>query len=664
MLPFTLLCFLTFAKTMGSSGDLFAYQEPATCRAAFLAAEKAKWKKDAVPEECPLTSKIVYWQRLLSPSFKVTRENFEEVLQFLQANPYWPQRNAIQKKAESILDEDFLEPAVLMEWFSKTPPLTVEGTRAYVRALLVSGQAKKAQLVVRNKWVEGTFTIAQARKFYDEFNEMISEVDTRSRVDCLLAREKVEEAQAMFPFLDENYRKLAEARISLIKRSPDVQKRLAAVPGFLQKHPGLTFERIRYLRVTEEPDPLDRILQLFSTVTPEQQQLYPDQWWKERNIIARQLLFKRRYKDAYFLTSNHCLTEGEDYATAEWFSAWIETRFLGNPQGGLLRFKRLYKKVKTPISKSRVGYWAGMAAEQLGMQKEARAWFEKAKQHPATYYGQLAQGKLGKMEHPEVQPMPIVLENSPDVERMMRVFDNRELVKVIALLHSFQHFRLMDLFFNELSKVIMNPTEQLLLIDLAQGKGSTYLGVDTAIKSSKDIVHVLRESYPTLPFVEKISVLDPALLHAIIRRESRFNPSVASGAGATGLMQVRPATAKEIARRHKIPFSSLTNPQQNVRIGATYVSSLLQQYDYCLVLTLAAYNAGPTPVKRWIQDYGDPRTSIDPSDWVEHIPYHETRNYVQRVLENYMIYRSRFEQEPLTLQSLMQDYRNVIAVEE
>ena len=659
---FVILLFLfLIAKPMAGFNQAFAYQEPKVCKSVFDEAKKTGWQQSDLPsDQCPITCKIIYWQKLLSPAYKATAEKFKEIFQFLKKNPHWPKRKKLQKKAEEALEEDAVNSKIILEWFAKNPPLTIKGIRSYIRALLTYNQVTKAQLVVRNAWVEQSFTNAQGKEFYDEFKEMISKVDTRSRVDCLLAKEKTGEAQAMFPFLDEGYQKLSKARISLIKKRSDFKKKMAAIPDYLKNHPGLAFDLIRYYRRKDDPKFLDTVVKLFAPIKPNNQQLYPNQWWKERSSIARQLLFKRRYKEAFLIASSHSLKEGQSYAAAEWLSGWLETRFLKNPKGGLARFSRLYQKVKTPISKARAGYWAGIAAQQLGRKKEARSWFQKASQHPATYYGQLAQGKIGKSKHPELQPMPIVLKNTPNMLTMMKSFDNRELVKAIYLLHSFKQTQFMELFFNALSSVVIDQTEQLLLIDLAQDKGSTYLGVDTAIKSSKSIVHMIRESYPTLDFIAKFDfLLEPALIHAIIRRESRFHPSISSSAGATGLMQIMPATAREVSRREKIKFSSLKNPYDNVVLGTSYVNFLLEQYDYSLVLTLAAYNAGPSPVNRWIKEYGDPRTSIDPADWVEHIPYYETRNYVQRVLENYMIYRSRFDAISKPLQSLMQDYRNV-----
>jgi len=430
--------------------------------------------------------------------------------------------------------------------------------------------------------------------------------------------------------------------------APGVERLVAKVPAQLQNDPGLLYERARWRRRKEM---FDSALEIVAN--PPRELGRPTAWWTERQILARRALADGKAQLAYKLVAHHGLKDGNAQAEAEFLAGWIALRALKDAKGGYEHFVRLYDTVKLPISVARGAYWAGRAAEQMGMRQLASTWYASAAEHNTTYYGQLAVARLGAEAPPKAAPEP---RPRPDE---VAAFEKRELVRAARMLAEIGETDRIKAFVLRLSELAGTPTDHALAASLAESLGRADLSVAVAKRSGYAGVPLLVHGYPIIPLPEIGSAERPLVL-AMARQESAFDREAVSRAGARGLMQLMPATAKQMARSLEVSYSAdrlLTDPGYNLRLGRQYLEGLLDNFGGSYVLAVAAYNAGPARVRQWTRDYGDPRAKdTDVVDWVESIPFGETRNYVQRVLENLQIYRLRVGDPKLAF-SLTQDLK-------
>jgi soluble lytic murein transglycosylase len=623
-----LICFALTIPTQAASHEL------PRCGKSLHLATKGVFDGTIQPEQCPLSFRIVEWLQLQSPIEKLAIP-FTKTIDFLKKNPNWPLKDLLQTQAEENLKETDDRQEV-RKWFDENPPLTANGAIFYARALIKIGKTNAARKVVQDAWIKFDFEGKALKPFWQEFKEFLTQENHQLRVDRLLIQEKVSTARIMFPWLNEDHRALSDARIALIEQAGDVDTKLAKVPSELTKHPGLIYDRIKWHRRKENNSSMLQLLKENSQ--PKQDE---ELWWRERNILIRRLLDDSHYQAAYELAKNHGIEKGESFANGEWLAGWIALRMLKRPGIALVHFQTLYAKVKSPISLSRGAYWAARAAAALGKKEESQTWMSKAKLYPGTYYGQIA------LRGSVTGATPPLHSKRPNVDRYVRdKFEQREMVQVIRLLTAVNGKHLIEPFGLKLSQEISDPAEQVLLIELAAKECGPYYGVLTAKKLPMKNVPLIEAAFPILPrqYQQYTDKANPALVHAIIRQESRFKQDAISSAGAQGLMQLMPKTALQTAKKTKTRLGSLSDPNVNIPLGCAHLRELLGQFNGSLILAVAAYNAGITAVQSWIQKYGDPRQpGVDLIDWVEKIPYAETRNYVQRVLENYGYYSQRLK---------------------
>lgn len=588
---------------------------------------------------CPVASRLVQWVRLQKPEEMIVMP-FSRVMAFFLENPNWPLKERIQSRGEENLKGDE-RPQDLRKYFDEHPPLTVKGATFYIRALIQAKRRNAAIRVIRNTWTTFEFNETALKTFWNEFKKYLSQEDHHRRVDRLLMQEKVAAARAMFPWLNEKHKALADARIALIEQAGDVDTKLAKVPEALSKNPGLVYDRIKWHRRKENNSTM---LKLFDEISPPKED--EELWWRERNLLVRRLMDDRRYQDAYNLVKEHGLSSGENFANGEWLAGWIALRLLNRPGVALAHFQTLNAKVKTPISLARAAYWCARAASALGKKEEAKSWMSKAQNFPGTYYGQIA------LRGSVTGATPPLHSKRPNIDGALRQkFEQREMVQAIRLLSALGAKHLIEPFGVKLFKDLTDPGEQILLIELAAKEGGPYYGVLAAKKLPLKNVPLIEAAYPVLPrpYHKAFNKINPALVYAIIRQESRFKADAISPAGAQGLMQLMPKTALQTAKKRKARLGSLCDPHVNVPLGCAHLQELLDRYNGSLILAIAAYNAGVTAVESWIEKYGDPREPhVDLIDWIETIPFAETRNYVQRVWENYAYYAQRLGKQPNT----------------
>jgi len=616
-------------------------------RQAFAAADRGKWdeaRRLAARSHDKLAAKVIAWREMRAMGNNVP---FADIARFIDDNPDWPGMDQLRRRAEEAIDEATPSRLVLA-WFGKREPVTFDGRVALARALEATGKTAEARAQIRRAWVTGDFNSKQEVRFVKQFGKQLTEADHRARLDRLLWNGKSAQAERMLRRVPPDYRPVAIARMRLHEMSASADAAVRRIPKQYVNDPGFLYERLRWRRRKGRDEEAMEILR-----HPPKNMVRPDRWWDERALIARRMLAKGNITDAMRAASEHGLSpgDGERYIEAEWMAGWISLRFLDDKAAALARFEHLYKAVKTPASQARAAYWAARAAKALGRTQDAMRWYTAAAHHVATYYGQLAAHYLGT----EPKPAAVPADATPDPAHIA-AFNRSELVRVARMLHDVGNRHELESFMLQLAKVSADPAQKVLAARLARTFGRTDLGVRIARTAYRDGVLLLADGYPVIPTPD--GKPERALLLAIARQESNFNPKVESWAGARGLMQLMPATAKSVARIIKDHYAEkrLTDATYNMKLGRAYLGMLLDQFNGSYVLALGAYNAGPGNVSKWVRAYGDPRdTQVDAVDWVEMIPYNETRNYVQQVMANLQVYRQRVGAPQLA--SMAQDLR-------
>ena len=615
--------------TVLSKPDLAAY------RAAFTSAQAGDWRQatqQAATAKQKLPGKVLSWLRYKTPG---AGARFESIAAFIASNPGWPGLRDLRRRAEEAM-RDAMPHREILAWFQRYPALTAPGSTRYARALIATGQRQRATRFLRNAWIGLNMSGREGRSFRREFRKYLRAGDHAARLDRLIWDQRVGAARRQMRRVGPERRNLAQARLMLMQRTGGVDGAIARVPLYMRGDIGLIYERLRWRRRKGFTDSAIELLR-----RPPGQLQRPQKWWYERAILARRALRAGEISRAYRLARDHRQTTGTAFAEAEWLAGWIALRFLDDAKIALGHFTRLYDKACYPISRARGAYWAGRAAEISGgaTPNRARKWYRLAAGHLTTFYGQLAQNRLAGIIAPQPEPAP---------NRSQRVaFEKRERVRLVRMLSALEQRDLVKIFLGSLMRNTGHRAHWTLIAKLANDIGRSDLSVHAAKRAVRNGVLLSEAGYPALP-VSLDTGADPALIHAVIRQESAFDTEAISRTGARGLMQLMPATAKRVARRLKIRYSRqrLTDdPGHNVSLGSAYLAQLMRTYDGSIILALAAYNAGPTRVNRWLRANGDPRaTSVrDAIDWVEAIPFAETRNYVQRVLENVPVYGYRLQ---------------------
>jgi soluble lytic murein transglycosylase len=599
-------------------------------RAAFDAVRAGDWntaEKDAALAKDPLLQKAVRY-------FALTRGDptarFDEIVQFLILNPSWPGEMQLRRRADDV--SAGASDAELQTWYGRFPPITPYGKLRQVELWLAHGDVAHATEQIRQVWIASDLNASEEKAILQKYGTYLRHADHVARLDRLLWDGRDDEARRILPMVDAGHRKEAEARIALAANSPKAEKVLRDVPRELQNDAGLLFERMRWRHRQDDYDGAIAILDHAPADL-----VRPDAWYRERDLLARRALQMGEITLAYRLAARHGLSTGPSFADGEFLAGWISLRFLHDPQTAYAHFVRIYGDATRPITFTRAAYWAGRAAEELKYRDLATNWYATAAQHLATYYGQLAASQIG------ADGKAAVVEDPSATPAQTAVFEQNELVRITRGLSEVGAADLAKPFVLRLTELAKSPAEYTLIAHLALDIARPDLAVSVARRASFAGVTLLDVGYPLA--VVPPSGLESPLVLAVTRQESGFDASALSPAGALGLMQLMPATARKMAKDLQIAYSEqrlLTDASYNMTLGSAFLGDMLSRFGGSYVLAVAAYNAGPARVDQWLQALGDPRApNVDAVDWVESISYNETRNYVQRVLENLQIYRLR-----------------------
>jgi soluble lytic murein transglycosylase len=627
------------ASTISAAAPALSPEDQLAVGQAFREAERGEWQRvwrllGPVPD--PLPAKTLRWLRMFEDG---QPSDFATMARFLMANPHWPDPEQLQVMAEEAI-RDPADHELIRAFFAERAPLTTRGRIRYAQALFQIGADDEAITLIRKAWIDGDFSAREDKRFVDQYGRHLRQEDHIARLDSLLWDLRRSAAKRMLNRVPQGHRRLAEARIALQGRSGGVDRAIEAVPAALQDDPGLLYDRLRWRRQHHLYDGVHAIL-----LDPPADLGRPDRWWFERLLEIRRLLRRGDFDRAWRLAANHGLTEGEDFAEATWLAGWLALRHGQDPSEAFRRFIVMHEAVTAPTERSRAAYWAGRSAAALRDPALARYWYQAAARHRIAYYGQLAALELG--EPARAEPLPL-----PDPGQRA-AFEASEMTRVVRMLIEVGAAEQLRPFAMHLIGQAASPAEVGMAADLIAQSGR----VDLVTQGSRAAAYrgQVHEA-AAFPIPDLASLLDgpegqpeTALLLGVARQESTFNTRGVSHAGAQGLLQLMPQTAKLMARALRVPYdrARLTaEPDYNIQLGRHYLRTLLERFDGEAVLAIAAYNAGPRRVQEWLQLNGDPRrgTLHDLVDWVELIPFDETRVYVQRVIEARNMYRQRLAQ--------------------
>ena len=600
-------------------------------RAALAAAQAGDWSRayaEVTPIGDPLPLKILRWMDYSRPG---APGRFADIAEFIEKNGDWPRQKALRKHAEEALAGE--SDSAAAAWFKRFPPISAVGKARSAEILLNSGDLEEGVAALRAAWIDGDFGPLDERNFLTRHSAAFRAEDNGKRLDRLLWDAQYDAARRMLPLVPTDWRELGEARLALATQAANAEVVAAGVPAKLRADPGLIYEELRWRTRKDMVGVAVRIL-----LSQPGDLVRPAAWWAERQTIARRVLATGNSALAYRLVEQHGLIDGNAYSEAEFLLGYIALRYMKNPALAFDHFSRIITRVNTPYAKARAGYWGGRAADAQNKSELAAKWYAAAAEYMVTFYGQLAAHRLGHNAPPHPVPEPV-----PDTAELAR-FNENEVVRAARIFLELGYRDQGKAFLLNLADNATTPTQFAMLASLAETNGRIDLAIAVAKRAIEAGTPLMIHGYPVTALPSGGTV-EHALLFAITRQESAFDSDAVSRAGARGLMQLMPATASDIANKLQLPFSAeqlTADGTYNMLLGRAYLETLIDDFGGSYALAIAGYNAGPGRVRQWLRDYGDPRGGkIDMVDWIENIPISETRNYVQRVLENLQIYRGQ-----------------------
>lgn len=591
------------------------------------------------PAVAAASTEAIYarWQKLRSPDTEAI--SFAEGTRFLNEHPGWPDEKTIRLRTEAAAMSARASKAAMEKFCSEAPPLSGRGMIACAVADVGSEQQQKQW--VKQGWLQGDFTADEEARIRSSFGKWLTQDDHLARMERLLYAGSTKAAKRMLPLVPMAKHAVVNARIAFANNDKRALKMYDHLSNHDKATVGITFERLRW-RVNHDSDNLHELILLAPKEVP-----YPELWWNFRALAARDAIAEKRYDRALAVLAHAGDIKGEALADLLWMRGWIHLRHKGDAATAYKEFFKLYTSVYTPVSKARAAYWAARAAEKNGNADIAHEWYEKAARHPTVFYGQLAYQKL----HPN---KPLKLPEAPRIDdEATRTLDNSMLAEIAKKLAKEGEEKERDLFLSALAARTTRATEFAALAGLARELGGVATGVDIAKLALRNGIVLLPFGWPQIELPKELPI-EPALTLAITRQESEFNPEARSPADARGLMQLLPGTARQMAKKLDMELrdSQITHPATNLTLGSHYLGRLIAGFDGSYILGIAGYNAGPANARKWIAARGTPPKDVFGAiDWIESIPFGETRNYVMRALENVSVYRTLADPEtPLNIE--------------
>ena len=616
--------------------------------------KQAKWPaalKTAKKARDKSVYNFIQWRHLLTKGNKASYYDYKT---FIDKNEDYPRLGRVKYLAEHKLSTDTISPKKIVDWFGVDEPLSGFGKMILGESIILNGNTQKGISYIKEGWITAELNKSELRFYRKKFKKYLNADDYIKRADYLAWNNKYWDLKRLLRYLPKDYQLLYTARQLLMSKSYGVDNAISKVPAKFKNDAGLNYDRLKWRRKRGRVDSSVEILVKIKNT--KDYLVRPDKWWFEREIISRSLIYKKKYALAYKIASNHALTDGPEYAAAEWMSGWIALSFLDDPLLAKDHFENFYNNVGYPISTSRGAYWLAKTYQKLGKNELANEWFGKASNFLTTYYGQLAFMELNPNQ-------PFELSKDIEVSKEYRdYFFKKELVKTVYLLDELNEDKYTKHILRHLANDDINNGSEVLAAELATSIDRFDFAIQIAKIASYEKRFHNKYNYPIIStpnYINGRKIPDTAFILSIIRQESEFDLSANSHAGAKGLMQLMPYTAKVVAKQAKLPYSKsrLTrDAEYNINLGSHYIAGLILEYDGAYPFAIAAYNAGPKRVRYWKKINKNPqKNQIDYVNWIELIKFKETRNYVQRVLENYNVYRYILAQKPVTMINFFKD---------
>lgn len=563
-----------------------------------------------------------------------------ELMRFVQSHSDWPQIDTIGRHIEGKLAYGLLAKEMNAEsaaaWMQSFPAVSEAG-KLVTLLLSVHGDLSPTQATeLRRIWEHADLPSQAEALLLKQYGAQLSQPLHFARAGRLVWDQQYSAARRMQPHLTAGQRHYIDARIALQTKSKNAPALFSKVPATYHNTDGMSYSRLVWRYSKKDYAGAEAMLKQAPKTST-----HAEKWWTYREKFVRRAMEANQTSRALALLANHDLKEGAGFAEAQWLAGWLWLDAKRDPQRAYPYFDQLYRGVNYAISRARGAYWAGKTAEAMGEQDIAKEWYKIAADYPATFYGQLAFSQLNPGKSLDLRGANNVSNDQ------IKQFANSELGKLLTLCFRHDRLAMANMLMKHYILKSDSATEINTITAFATKYGSQAAGVKAAKRGLQKNVNLESLAFP----VFNLDISDPerAFVHAIIRQESEFNPHAKSPVGARGLMQLMPATARSVAKKQGLPYhiSKLVEPAYNIGLGSRYLSQMLARYNGSYILATAAYNAGPGNVDKWIRTFGRPENNVESAlRWIERIPFSETRNYVQRVMENLQIYRERFGDQP------------------
>nr|WP_322867096.1 lytic transglycosylase domain-containing protein [Aquicoccus sp. G2-2]MEA1114417.1 lytic transglycosylase domain-containing protein [Aquicoccus sp. G2-2] len=608
---------------------------PRPLASALHAMNRGDWERAAALAERdgPAAATLIEWYRL-----RAGRGSYAEVEAFLAKHGDWPGLALLRRRSEQALEDAPRDD--IIRFYRASAPQTGRGVLTYVNALLAAGQQGEAEAELVLAWRSFDLSETEQAAFEAQFAGLLKP-HNEARLDMALWRGLSKDVALMLPLVDDDHRALAAARLGYKNGAKNIDELVKAVPDTLIGDAGLAFERFLWLLGKGR---LGEAIGLLNARSEAGTLGEAWRWAGWRRNLARRMMREDEPKLAYRIATHHGLVEGSSYSDLEWLAGYLALRKLKAPALALAHFKNFRDAVDTPISLGRAGFWIGEAETALGHKDAAQAAYAEGAKYQTSFYGLLAAEKAG------VKP-DVALKGAEYFPAWQHAdFAGSERAQVVALTVAMSDLNLAEQFILSIADG-QDRAGLGQLANMAEDLGAPHLGVMLGKFAARQGIVLEGPYYALHPLKDMKLPVPTELALAIARRESEFDPNVVSGAGARGLMQLMPGTARLVARGLGIEHdegATLSDWRYNAKLGSAYLATLSGKFNGNVIMVAAAYNAGPGRPVRWIKEYGDPLNGeVDMVDWIEHIPFNETRNYVMRVAESLPVYRARLGKEAL-----------------
>lgn len=580
----------------------------------------------------PAGQKLAEWFILRHPG---SGASFSRYASFIADNTDWPGISLLRRRAEALLWQDRADAATVHS-FTQDHPLTAKGRLALARVLLEEGDRSAAQRLVRETWRLEDLSERSESDLLDSFRDLLTPGDYLARMEKRIGAKDFAAAMRAAHHVGDDAVSIVKACAAVKggdKKAPDLLDSVST-----EGRQGLAYVlcRAQYLMHKDNiADAARLVLEAPATTMAYQD---TDEWWRVRRTLSRKLMDQGDFKVAYRMVSEAAEPNNDNYRAEYYFMpGWIALRYLNDPKTALAHFAHIDEGCDNPITRARAGYWRGRAAEALGDRAGMLAGFEAAARYSTAYYGQLARARLGmpgiELRKPASDPGAPKAEIVSAADMLYAVGERDTVVSfVVDLAEDSTDVATLS----GVADVTARHNDARAMLEL----GKTALGRGLALDTY---------AFPTIgipPHSPLGPAIEPSVIYAVARTESDFNQRDRSSADAVGLLQVTPEAGRDTAKRLGVEYDwdrLVSDPVYNTQMGAAELSALMQDYRGSHIMTFAGYNAGRGRVRDWVKAYGDPRDpNVDAVDWVERIPFAETRNYVQRVMENLAVYRARF----------------------